>query len=199
MAPKTCFQTAKELQQKIHVKWDPMADPGPTGEIISYSWASEHLDKLPGWAKVFGWKWKSLGSHFLSVALGTPIRKSQMNTNDPMWHWCCHPVIKFFHVMSLLHCPVSTMHNFWRSHLHAEQLQNVNVLVYIGEPSKSNHAAKEWRKWRYIALVLSLTLTFPPPGAWQTLSKDPTLDCALKFILWDSIFISPPPRKHIHP
>lgn len=44
-----------------------------------------------------------------------------------------------------------------------------------------------------------LTLMFPPPGEWLTLSMEPTFDWAftLKFTLWDSIFTSPPPAVHM--
>lgn len=45
----------------------------------------------------------------------------------------------------------------------------------------------------------NLTLMFPPPGEWLTLSMEPTLDWAfsLKLTLWDSIFTSPPPAAHM--
>lgn len=49
--------------------------------------------------------------------------------------------------------------------------------------------------WRKAFVCADLTVMFPPPGEWLTLSREPTLDWAfsLKFILWDSIFTSPPP------
>lgn len=46
-----------------------------------------------------------------------------------------------------------------------------------------------------VCLRAHLTITFPPPGEWLTLSREPTLDWAfsLKLTLWDSILTSPPP------